>query len=112
LERFFRLKPRHAAALALLGAWWIITAPVKNGIVDVAAPLTTWDLGTATSVKSICVEEVLRQHRCAAILRGGPGDAIDDCDFPDEKGRKDWKLNPEMQRWADQDASAKCVWLK
>jgi hypothetical protein len=106
------MKPRHAAALALLGAWWVITPPLKDGVVDTSAPQSAWDLEFGASKQFRCEEEVLRLHRCAAILRGGPGDAIDDCDFVDEEGRKYWKLNSNLQTMASRYAPAKCVWLK
>jgi hypothetical protein len=104
------MKLRHAAALALVGFWAVITPPLKNGIIDTSAPQSAWDLSTFGSSKAGCEEEVARLHRCAAIIRGGPGDAINDCDFPDEEGRKYWKLNADLQTEAVRDAAAKCVW--
>ncbi len=104
------MKPRHAAALALVGFWGVITPPLKSGIVDTAAPQSAWNLDFGVSKQPLCEEEAARLHRCAAILRGGRGDAINDCDFPDEEGRKYWKLNADLQAEAVRDAAAKCVW--
>jgi len=35
------MKPRHAAALALVG-WYLMMPPMGNGKVYVTAPLTKW----------------------------------------------------------------------
>ncbi len=97
------MKSRHAAALALVGFWWVITPPLKSGIVDTAAPQSAWNLGFGASKQFLCEEEAAKLHRCGAI---------NDCDFPDEEGRKYWKLNADLQAEAVRDAAAKCVWVE
>jgi hypothetical protein len=37
------MKPRHAAALALVG-WYLMVPPISNGTPAIAAPLSRWEI--------------------------------------------------------------------
>src|SRR3979490_3004768 len=58
------MKPRHAAALVLVG-WYLMTPPVRpDGSVNVAAPLSKWKTSNTYDAADECKKALLG-------LRGG-----------------------------------------
>lgn len=57
------MKPRHAAALALVG-WYLMTPPLyKDGELDEKAPLKEWTIINSFDTATECSESVIETSR-------------------------------------------------
>ncbi|MGA8689773.1 MAG: hypothetical protein WB662_07665 [Methyloceanibacter sp.] len=56
------MKPRHAAALALVG-WYLMMPPMGNGKVYVTAPLIMWQIVVSVSTLKDCKNVLLNYEK-------------------------------------------------
>lgn len=68
------MKPRHAAALALVG-WYLMTPPIsKSGDVFYNAPLTSWEHQNVGSTLADC--EKNKQAAIRLMAKFSPGERL------------------------------------
>ena len=56
------MKPRHAAAIAIIG-WYLMMPPVGNGKVYVTAPLTMWQIVVSVATLKECKNVLLNYEK-------------------------------------------------
>src|SRR5713101_185922 len=85
------MRPRHAAALALVG-WYLMVPPISDrGHVELDKPLSTWQQDGAFEAGSDCRRAIDNELTCDGAIYQGTAQEIDQaCKFaPGTKPRTD-----------------------
>jgi hypothetical protein len=77
-------KPRHAAALALVG-WYLMTPPLKTGGPDNDAPRSRWNIEHVFDSAADCDRVMTQWHRRATRLFEAIGNKKKRLDPPDQE---------------------------
>ena len=105
------MKPRHAAALALVG-WYLMVPPLSGKGVDLSAALSQWEEQAGFDSADSCERARARVWKCGAVLNNADkGDVNSVCDQPmrTRAQAKDKEEESVIASVATQNMSALCV---